>query len=134
MRRSLILLPFVLVAAAACASGSIRELRDREWKMVSVDGLTAMPAGIATPTVRFDTDGRFSGNTGCNSAGAAYTVERDTLNIRTLLVTKRACLDPEGNRLERAYMEAIGKTRRFRIENDRLDLLSGDGAVVARFE
>jgi heat shock protein HslJ len=117
----------------ACASASTSELSDREWRMESVEGFTTMPAGVATPTVRFGTDGRFSGNTGCNSAGATYTAKGDQLNIGMMTMTKRACLDPEGNRLEHAYAEAIGKTRRFRIADGQLELLSAEGAALARF-
>lgn len=133
MRRNVFLILLLTLLACACASGSVRELRDREWRMVWVEGMAAMPAGVATPTARFDTDGRFSANTGCNSAGAAYVVERDALTIRPLIMTRRACLDPEGNRLERRYMEAIEKTRRFRIDNGQLELLSANGSVQARF-
>jgi heat shock protein HslJ len=134
MRRNVFLiLLFALAVVSACASGSARELRDREWRMVWVEGDATMPAEAATPTARFDRDGRFSANTGCNSAGAAYVVEGDALTIRPLLMTKRACLDPERNRLERMYVDAIAKTRRFRIANAELELLSEDGSVQARF-
>lgn len=134
MRRN-VFLTFLLaiVLVGACASGSARELRDREWRMVWVEGDATMPAEATTPTARFDRDGRFSANTGCNSAGAAYVVDGDALTIRPLIMTKRACLDPERNRLERRYMDAIEKTRRFRIANGELELLSEDGSVQARF-
>lgn len=133
MRRTAILVSLLLLAAA-CASGGAGEFQDREWKLVSIDGFDALPAGVATPTVWFDRDGRFNGNTGCNSAGASYTVEGSELTIRALISTKRACVDPEGNRLERAYIGAIEKATRYRVEGGRLELLSADGAVVARFE
>jgi len=123
-----------LLVLAACASGTAGELRDREWKLVSIEGFDALPSGAARPTAWFDRDGRFAGNTGCNSAGASYTVQGSELTIRTLVSTKRACADPEGNRLERAYIGAIEKAQRFRIDGGRLELLSADGAVVARFE
>lgn len=121
------------VALAGCASDGVSDLRDREWKMVWVEGFEAMPAGVATPTVRFDTDGRFSGNTGCNSAGAAYVVDDGELTIRPMLVTKRACMNPEGNRLEHAWLQAVEKAKRFRITDGQLELLSADGTVRARF-
>lgn len=101
--------------------------------MTSAEGVAALPSGAAVPMVRFDTDGRFSGNTGCNSAGASYTVDGEKLNIRPLLTTKRACIETAANEIERAYLAAIEKTRAFRIENGQLELLSADGAVVARF-
>ena len=115
------------------SSAGVGELRDREWLLVSIEGFSSIPAGVQTPTIRFGTDGRLSGNTGCNSAGAAYTAEGDRLTIDALISTKRACLDPEGNALESAYIRALDATQRFRIVNGELELLSDSGTVLARF-
>ena len=132
--RKAALIPVLLLCFAACTTrGATEQLRDRVWTLTSIDGFTAMPAGVATPTIRFDTDGRLSGNTGCNSAGAAFTTDGDRLTIQPMMVTKRACLEPEGNRLERAYVQAVGRARRFRIAENQLELLDDNGTVLARF-
>ena len=71
--------------------------------------------------------------TGCNSAGANYTAEGDRLTIDAMITTKRACIEAAGNELERAYVSAMERTRRFRIVNGQLELLDDGGTVLARF-
>lgn len=134
MRRTMLMMSLVLAVLVGCTStAGMDELRGREWTLVWVEGFPSMPAGVQTPTIRFGTDGRLSGNTGCNSAGAAYTAEGDRLTIDALITTKRACVAAEGNALESAYVRAVEATRRFRITGGELELLSADGNVVARF-
>jgi heat shock protein HslJ len=131
---AVLVLAVALVAAAGCTTGAGREgLVDRDWNLVWVQGFDTMPANVATPTIRFGSDGRLGGNTGCNSAGAAYTVTGDRLEIEALISTKRACVDPQGNALEAAYLGAVDGTQRYRIADGRLELLGDDGTVLARF-
>jgi heat shock protein HslJ len=134
MRGAAITLFAVLVLAACSTSGAPEDLVGRTWTLESVEGVSALPAGVAAPTIRFAPDGHFSGSTGCNNGGASYRVEgKDRLVIEAMMMTKRACLSPEGNALERAYVGAIDAAATFRVANDGLELLADDGRVVARF-
>lgn len=125
-----LILATVFGCATPLANGSFR---DRDWMLVWVEGFDSMPSGAATPTIRFGSDGRMSGNTGCNRASAGYTAEGDRLTIDAVASTKRACLDPQGNALERAYLEAVEATSGYRITNGELELLDASGKIVARF-
>ena len=107
-------------------------LRDREWKLTWVERFSTIPPD-GTPSIRFGSDGNMGAQTGCNSGGAGYTVEGNRLSIGPMALTKRACLESARNELEAAYVGAIQRTRRFRIANGELELLSDDGTVVARF-
>jgi heat shock protein HslJ len=128
------LLILSLVLAAGCTMPAANEeFRDREWTLTWVEGFDSMPSGVSTPTIRFGSDGRLGGNTACNSAGAAYTVDGRRLTIEAVISTKRACLDPQGNALERAYLGAIEGTREYRVANGQLELLDAEGKVLARF-
>jgi putative lipoprotein len=130
----MILILATSLAAQGCTSAAdVAALRDRQWTLTWVEGFPSLPSGVSTPTVSFGSDGRLSGNTGCNSAGAAYTAEGDGLTIQAVMSTKRACLNPEGNQLERAYLSALERTRRFRITNGELELLDASDRVLARF-
>ena len=130
----LTLLVTITLAIGGCTTAATdAELRDREWQLVSIEGFPSLPSGAAKPTSRFGTDGRLGGNTGCNSAGAEYTATGDRLAIEPMFSTKRACLDPRGNDLERAYMSAVARTRSYRIANGELELLDDAGTVLARF-
>jgi heat shock protein HslJ len=126
------MLTLAIVGCSAMPSAN-EEFRDRDWSLVWVEGFDSMPGGVATPTIRFGTDGRLSGNAGCNRAGATYTVDGGQLTIAALISTKRACIDPQGNALERAYLQAVEGTRSYRIDDNQLELVDAGGKVVARF-
>lgn len=133
MRVSFALLLFTTLAAGCTSGGSADGLRERQWKLVSVRGFETIPAGVTNPTIQFAADGHLRGSTGCNNAGAAYSVGDDTLSIERIVMTERACLQPAGDELERAYVAALQSARRFRIADDHLELLDATGTVVARF-
>jgi heat shock protein HslJ len=125
----------VLIVAllAACTTATNPEaLRNREWRLTWVEQFPTLPAGVATPTLRFEAD-RIGAQTGCNSAGGTYTVDGDRLTIANVISTKRACVEEARNRLEAAYLGALERTRRYRIVDGQLELLVDGGAVVARF-
>ena len=127
-------LALILATAFGCATPLANgSFRDHDWTLVWIEGFDSMPSGVSTPTIRFGSDGRLSGNTGCNRASASYTAEENRLTISAVASTKRACLDPQGNALERAYLEAIEATTGYRIANGELELVDAAGKVVARF-
>ncbi|HEU4889392.1 MAG TPA: META domain-containing protein [Thermoanaerobaculia bacterium] len=124
----------ILATAGGCTMPAADDqLRDRDWELVSIEGFDSLPSGVSTPTIRFGSDGRLSGNTACNRASAGYSAEGDRLTINALATTKRACLDPQGNALERAYVAAVEATRAYRITDGQLELLDASGKVLARF-
>jgi heat shock protein HslJ len=133
MRPTMLIATLALTILGCTFTAAVDGLRNREWSLVWVEGFSSIPAGVQTPTIRFGTEGRLSGNTGCNRAGAAYTAEGDRLTIDALISTKRACVAAEGNALESAYVRAVEGTRRFRIVDGELELLSESGTVLARF-
>ena len=133
MRLMILLMLSTLAIGGCTTSATDGALRDRDWQLVSTGDFPSIPSGVATPTIRFGSDGRLGGNTGCNSAGAAYTLAGDRLTTEAIIATKRACLNPEGNRLERAYLQAVESARRYRVTNGLLELLDEGGNVVARF-
>lgn len=127
------ILPFFVLLAACVSAPLAPDFRDRQWTLVSADGVAALPGGAAVPAIVFDSEGRVSGNTGCNTASGPYTVDGDRLTVGSLAMTRRACADPAGNDLERAYVRALERTRRYRIAGGMLELLDEGGTVVARF-
>ncbi len=133
MKFTILTLAAMLVMTGCTTSGATGELVGREWKLVWVEEFPTMPSGVANPTVTFGSDGRLTGNTGCNSASASYTVEGDQLSIGALITTKRACVESAGQQLEQAYIRAVEATRRYRIEGAELQLLDDGGTVLARF-
>jgi heat shock protein HslJ len=134
MRLMIPALTFTLLLAGCMTAGAAtdQEFRDRDWTLTWVDGASSIPSEGA-PTIRFGTDGRMAGSTGCNSASADYTTSGDNLRIGMMITTKRACVDPERNRLESVYVDALNAVRRYRITNGQFELLDESGTVVARY-
>ncbi len=132
-KRAFLILTGILALNGCTTTPGANALHDREWRLASVEGIPSVPGGEAAPTIRFGSDGRLGGNTGCNSAGATYTAEGDRLTIGAIMATKRACLEAARNELERAYLDALGRTRRFRVTGNELELLDDGGTVLARF-
>jgi heat shock protein HslJ len=130
---SLLLLATTLVLAACTTGGAHDQLVERDWRLTWIEGFDTIPSGAATPTIRFGSDRRVHGNTGCNIANGSYTVEEDRLTVSALAMTRRACLDERGNELERAYVRAVEGTRRYRIEGGELQLLDDADTVLVRF-
>ena len=62
---------------------------DGSWRVESIAGKPVVRG--TNVSLRFE-NGRVSGNTGCNSLGGAFTLDRGRLATGALITTKRACL------------------------------------------
>lgn len=133
MRQVIAISSFLIAATACTSSGSLQTLRATDWALVSAGAFSSIPGNVATPTITFGSDGRISVNTGCNSAGAPYRVDGDRLSIEDMMMTRRACVAAEGNRVEAAFVQALKNARTYAIASDELQLRSDDGTVLARF-
>lgn len=126
----------VLLASAACANGGGGIAKSgpegKEWRLVELDtGPVAAAEGPRASSLRLDAENaQASGSGGCNRFSGGYTLTGDALTFQPLAATKMAC--PE-MATESAYFAALAQTRAWRIHRGRLELLDGDGAVVAIF-
>ena len=77
-------------------------------------------------------DSRASGSTGCNGFSGSYQLSGDSLRFGKLVSTLRACVDPELNSQERAFLDALGATRAWLVTADTL-VLSAPTGSLARF-
>lgn len=127
-------LMLTLALLTACTTNpSLPDMYDRDWTLLWVDGFESLPDGVQTPAVRFESGGRLTANTGCNTAGGSFTLAGDRLRLGELAMTRRACLDPRGNELEAAFSRALQAVRRVRVAGQRLEFLDENERVVARF-
>jgi META domain len=83
------------------------------------------------PTATF-ADGRVAGSTGCNRFTAEYTLDGQALQIGEVASTRMACVPP-ADEVERAYLDALGRVARWRVDDGELVLLDGDGAQLLRY-
>ena len=106
---------------------------DVEWRLEELEGRPALrDAGGEAPTLRLGSDGRAGGSTGCNTYGGGYTVEGAAIRFGTLVMTRRACVDPALNEQERRFAEALAAADRMQVAGDTLTLYAGT-REVARF-
>ena len=109
-------------------------LENTYWKLLEVGGSPARVAeNIAEPHLLLHpAQKQAGGSAGCNSFGGPYQLSGDSLHLGPLIATLRACLDPEMNRQEHAFLNALGETRTWQVTGDTLTL-AGETGQVARF-
>lgn len=100
-----------------------RTLTGTEWVLVAVDGLPA-PARAPTLTLTdVENEKRAVGFAGCNRFTGSYMTVGDALNLNGLASTRMACADMK---VEQAYLDALQKTTRYRLDADVLELIQGN--------
>ncbi len=77
-------------------------------------------------------DGRVSGSGGCNRYGGKAEIDGSSIVIGPVAATKMACI-PAPMDQETKFFDALDKARSWRIEDGKLLLLDGSGAILARF-
>lgn len=117
-------------AAGAGGAG----LEGVEWKLVAVGGSPALERSGAQPA-RFTLNAEkksFSGSTGCNRFAGNFEHDGAGLRLAAGSMTMMACPD-EVMEQEQAFLEALKATTGYRVSDGSLELLDGDGRVLARF-
>ncbi len=139
---SALLLP--LMALAACASGGGGEADGPEplstlealtlgetWVLRSMRGVDSIPQS-SPPALQFLTNGRITGNTGCNQMNGRYELDGVAVDFDGLATTRMACEGPVGE-LEGLFIEMLRSASYLELGSEFLDLFDGDGARMARF-
>lgn len=119
MRRTSFLLLFLI---AACATQGTASLDGTSWTLDTSSAITLQFA-----------DGSATGSGGCNQYRATYTESGSSLTFGPIAATKRACVDPEGNRRETEYFDALSKAASYTIAGDRLTLRDAAGTTLLEF-
>ena len=82
--------------------------------------------------LRFESSGRVSGNTGCNTFTGSATIDAPRMTISPLATTRRAC-EPELMAQEQRFLNAVGAVRSFSIDQaGLLRLIAADGNPLMR--
>jgi heat shock protein HslJ len=83
-------------------------------------------------TANFGTDGRLSGNSGCNTYSASYQTDGNKITIGPAATTRMAC-EPAVMEQEQQYLAALATAATYRIDGSKLELRTADGALAANF-
>ena len=121
-----------IVVSAAPPAQSKTSLEGSNWQLVELDGAPAKE--LPEPHVaqiEFLADGKIAASGGCNRLLGSYELKGDALSIMPGGMTMMACEEPLMAQ-ERAFTQALGATKTYRIEGDTLALMEGE-RVLARF-
>jgi uncharacterized lipoprotein YbaY len=114
------------------------ELAGSAWRVIGYNnGNEAVVSVIIDTemTATFGADGQVTGSAGCNNYFAGYELDGDSIAIGPAGATMMMCAEPEGiMEQEQQYLAALGTAATYRIDLDRLELRTADGALAADFE
>ena len=116
---------------------NIQGLEGVRWALVSYRNAAGELVDILAdtePTAEFGPDGQMSGNSGCNSYFATYTVDGESLTIGQAGSTLMACEPAERMQQEADFLAALQLTASYVISGDRLEIYDADGATLAVFQ
>lgn len=109
-------------------------LENTYWRLTKL-GNTPVPAGSGarSPHLILNAEAhRAGGAGGCNGILGKYELDGDRLKFPGIAATRMAC--KEGMDSEKTFLNALRQVANWKIAGHTLDLLDGDGRVVAEFE
>ncbi len=129
-----LMLSLMLTACGVKGTAGSAASLEGEWTLLTLDGA---PVLSSAPITALFEDGRIGGFSGCNSYSGAYTLDGSAVRFAEMMMTLVACPEDGVMDQEQAYMKALSNISKFRLDNDRLELLDASGAarlVYARLE
>ena len=109
-------------------------LEGTAWELTDYVGPegTIVPVPEAVAATATFAAGTVTGNAGCNTYNATYTLDGDKLTIGTPAMTAMACPEPQ-MALEKAYTTALEKVATYQVSGDTLELKTAEGKVGLRY-
>jgi len=107
---------------------AVPRLDGTEWTLTAIgDTPTAADSQL---TIRFDEEGRVSGETGCNRFMGSYRLNELSLTISQLASTRRACPSAALSQQEQAYLRALESVESYRAGRGQLVLITDSGQTL----
>ena len=121
--------------ALATYKAQSQSLDGTSWQVISYNNgnqaVTSVLAGTELTAI-FGTDGNLSGSSGCNTYVGSYKVDGYKITIGPLASTKKFCIDPAGVMdQESQFLAALQSAAAYKMEGNRLELRTQDGALAA---
>jgi len=109
------------------------DLANTSWRAAGINNGREAVAGVvagADVTLQFGGDGQASGWAGCNRWSASYTVDRSSLQFGPPAATRKMCAEPGVMVQEQNFLNALATVSEARMEGDRLELRTAQGAMA----
>ena len=100
------------------------------WRLEDLRGPAVLDS--TAPTLEFPAEGQAAGNASCNRFTGPFIVAGDSVTFGPLAVTRMACPEAVMSQ-ESAYLDALGKAERFRMEGPFLYIYSVGREEPLRF-
>jgi len=129
-----IIIVFINVPGIRASAGML--LTQNNWTLQSYVGTSGVliPTITRTPvTVKFGTDDKVSGLTGCNQYSAHYTTRNLAIIISPPVMTAKYCENPIVEQQETAYLNDLLKAVELRVSESKLNLYDTTGKPVLVF-
>jgi heat shock protein HslJ len=111
-----------------CGGAPVDLLTAQEWQITEINGAPAMAEGPLD--LRFDPEGRITGQGGCNRWFAGFDLTGEGLGIGPVGATRMACARPIMDQETRLFA-ALARVTRFDVtDGGDLVLLAGDTPVI----
>jgi heat shock protein HslJ len=120
----------LMVGTLPATAQPANSLAGSEWRPLEIRN-TSMSANTEL-RVRFASEGKLTGFSGCNHFFGSYKLDKHTLGFSVLGMTRMACPDAVSN-LERTFLDALGSTAAFERHRATLALFDRDGVQIAKF-
>jgi heat shock protein HslJ len=127
MRAVLPLLP--LLALSACATSGIPRIGTGDFVALDVNG--APVVGDRPLTLRLDSEGRASGNSGCNSFSAPYELgSRERITFGPVVSTRMACA-PDIMEQETRFIAILDAAESYSVyASGSVSIIAPDGRAI----
>ncbi len=120
---------FSILAFGACKTTDTKGIFIKsEWQLKQLQALPIEKAPF--PTLKF-ADYKVFGSNGCNSFFGDVIGDEDNFELKSIGVTKMACLDDGIMLLEMNYNQMLGRARKLQIKDSNLEILDKDGNSIA---
>jgi heat shock protein HslJ len=121
-------------AALAALAAQSQTLAGTSWQATGINNGKQAVASVlngSTVTMTFGADGIANGSAGCNRYSAHYEKDGAGIKFAMARVTRMMCAEPAGvMEQEQQFLNALSSVATARVEGDRLELRTADGALA----
>ncbi|SFN83442.1 Heat shock protein HslJ [Chitinophaga sp. YR627] len=109
----------------------IASIQSKRWALTTMNGAKQEKSSV---WMEFDpATHRFNGNGGCNKVSGEYQLEGNEISFGKVISTRMACIDPQGNERESAFLRMLSdRTYTVKFE-DQLLQFRDSGRVAMSF-